>query len=388
MFKRKLKYQAFSIVLVALVGVAALFFMNNFAPSSMLPVEELDSGLGMNTEHTVHVIDEVPKETNEPASDVTQPQTEADMPVYTQPSSSMFNSMDDKEYGTWIWESPIQLGYTRAAQMLEYAAKEKFNVVYITIDDYLAVDALSAGQTKDTRKKQYFAALNQIVVKAGELNIEVDVEGGWKDWGDPKNTWKGYALIDFVKEYNDLYPRAKVRGLQYDVEPYLLATYEKNQSSVLLPFIEFIDESTTQMEKMDAKFSIVIPHFYDSAQKWTPTLTYKGEEAFPFTHLLNILDRKDGSSIIIMSYRNFFEGKDGVEELSVPELKEASTKGHSTKIIIAQETGDVSPDYVTFYGLPKEDLSYQLSTIHSSFAKYNSFGGSAVHYLDTYLELE
>jgi hypothetical protein len=89
-----------------------------------------------------------------------------------------------------------------------------------------------------------------------------------------------------------------------------------------------------------------------------------------------------------MSYRNFFEGNDGVEGLSVPELTEASANGYSTKVIIAQETGDVSPDYVTFYGLPKEDLSYHLSTINSSFAKYNSFGGSAVHYLDTYLELE
>lgn len=381
MLKRKPTYQASSITLVALAGAAALLFMNTVAPPA-LP-EEVDSRLGMNTTHTVHVSEEAPIEESKPAS---EPQTSE--PVYTQPSPSMFTSTQGKEYGTWIWESPIQMSYAKAVQMLEYAAKENFTVVYITIDDYLHVAALSAGETKETRKQEYFTALNRIVVKAQELGVAVDVEGGWKDWGNPKNTWKGYALIDFVKEYNQLYPRAKVRGLQYDVEPYLLAAYEKDKPSVLIPFIEFIDESTAQMEEVDAQFSIVIPHFYDSTQKWTPILTYNGETAYPFTHLLNILDRKAGSSIIIMSYRNFFEGSDGVEGLSVPELKEASASGHSTKVIVAQETGDVEPDYVTFFGLPKEDLTYQLSTINASFAKYRSFGGSAVHYLDTYLELE
>ncbi len=298
-----------------------------------------------------------------------------------------FDAMTGKEYGVWVWDSPVQMTAAKAEEVINQAAAADFNTVYITIDDYLDIAVLPDGATKTSGKQQYMNALNRIIVKAKALGIEIDVEGGWKDWGDLQNTWKGYALIDFVKEYNQLYPQAKIRGLQYDVEPYLLSTYERNKVGALLPYVAFIDESVKRMKNVDATFTIVIPHFYDSTQRWTPLLTYNEEVAYPFTHLLKILEQKPGSSIIIMAYRNFFTGADGVEGLSVPELKEASNGNYSTKVIIAQETGNVSPDYVTFFGLSKEELYVQLSTIQTSFAKYTNFGGSAVHYLDPYLEL-
>src|SRR5690606_32081869 len=114
-----------------------------------------------------------------------------------------------------------------------------------------------------------------------------------------------------------------------------LPTYEQNKAPHLLHFVEFVDQSMERLLNSDLRFSVVIPHFYDSKQNWTPLVTYAGRTDYTFNHVLRILDRKAGGSIILMSYRNFAEGKNGSIEISKVEVDEASD-GYRTKVIVAQ----------------------------------------------------
>ncbi|MBI2120901.1 MAG: hypothetical protein HYT94_04735 [Parcubacteria group bacterium] len=291
------------------------------------------------------------------------------------------------ELGIWIWESPLQMSEARETEFLNEIAKNKMTVAYVTVDDYLDIASLSAGPDKDNAKEAYFDALADFVRNAHERGIQVDAEGGAKNWSMDENRWKGYALIDFVKEYNRSRPGAKVRNLQYDVEPYLLPAYETNKEEILLGFIEFIDESARRMQDVDAGFSVVIPHFYDAAQKWTPKVVYNGTEKHTFSHLLSVLEKKPRSDLIVMAYRNFFDGDNGVKKISEAEIQEASSGGFKTRIIVAQETGNVPPSYVTFYGRSRTELFQALSDIDNHFSPYRSFGGAAVHYVDSFLDL-
>ncbi len=309
-------------------------------------------------------------------------------PEPTPTSSSTYTPSPGKEFGTWIWESPIKINVDYIDSMMNNLEANGFNALYITIDDYLDIAAMDEGSAKEAKKDVYFRSLSNIVSRTNQIGVAVDVEGGWRDWAITTNRWKGHALIDFVKEYNTKYPSTKVRGLQFDVEPYLLPTYEKNKASVLKTFIGFMDEITTRMQTVDAKFSIVIPHFYDSTQKWTPAINYNGKTKYTHTHLLDIMERKPGSAIIIMSYRNFFNGSDGTRQISEAEIKESTNNGYATQIIVAQETGDVSPDYVTFYGMKKTDVLENVNTIHESFKTYNRFGGVSIHYFQPFLGLD
>ncbi len=323
-----------------------------------------------------------------PAPMLVPPPTPAPPPVTpTPPPSNQVLTPDNNEFGTWIWDSPMQMSSSYRDTILSAAQTNGINVVYVTIDDYLDIAILPEGQSKDLKKKAYETALAQFIAAANAKGIVVDVEGGWRDWANSENRWKGYALIDFVKGYNQKNPSAKVRNFQYDVEPYLLSSYEKKKNQLLLAFVEFIDESATRMQSVNAGFSVVIPHFYDSLQKWTPQITYQGTTAYTYTQLLRVLEKKKGSNIIIMAYRDFFEGANGTRQISEPEIIEASNGGYSTKVIVAQETGNVSPDYVTFYNQPKSDLMSALSDIRSTFGGYRSFRGVAVHYIDAFLEL-
>lgn len=306
---------------------------------------------------------------------VTEPPTPIDVEDFD-PSSS--------EYGVWVWTSPYEMTSTERNSVIASASASNFNVIYLTIDDYLSIDALDEGPAKEAQKVAYSNALESFIIAANAKGIDVDVEAGWRDWAESGNTYKGDAIIDYAIEYNNSHSN-KIRGVQFDVEPYLLPSYESNKAAVLKNFVAFVDQSTSRIGSSSLRLSIVIPHFYDSAQKWTPAVTHDGITTYTFDHLLRILDSRKNSSIILMSYRNFAENDNGSIEISEVEVNTAVN--HPTKIIVAQETGNVEPDYVTFYGKSKSYLENQIALINQAFKAKNSFGGIAIHYLEPYLEL-
>lgn len=293
-----------------------------------------------------------------------------------------------REFGIWVWDSPKVMTPAHASNVITVARQNGFNVIYVTVDDYLELAEISNENERETLKDEYMLSLSVFVEAAKQAGISVDVVGGAKDWAMPDNRWKGYALIDFLKEYNERHGEARVRGLQYDVEPYLLGEYNTDKRKILKEYVEFIDESAKRMAAVDAKFTIVIPHFYDNAQAWTPSFSYEGEDAHTFTHLLRALKQKDDTSVIIMAYRNFFEDENGTRQIAEEEVKEASDGGYGTNIIIAQETGNVPPAYVTFYDYPKVSLYDALSEIQEYFKRYQRYGGVAIHYFDPFLKME
>jgi uncharacterized repeat protein (TIGR01451 family) len=324
--------------------------------------------------------------TTTPVAPVTSTTTAPTSPIPT-PTVTQPIIQKGKEQGMWVWSFPSQMNTTAGTEQMKAIASQGFNAVYITIDDYLDIAALPEGANKNTQKAAYFLNLNKFIKTAHGLGIAVDVEGGWKDWAYLANRWKGFALIDAAKEYNAAYPNAKIRAFQYDVEPYLLSEYETNKAKVLTEFVEFTDQSVNRLAGSDIKFSMAIPHFYDKNQAWTPTITYGGVTTHTFSHLLRILEKKPGSMILLMSYRDYFEGAGGTKEIALAEIQEASTGGYSTLVLVGQETGNVDPAYVTFYGSTKTVVLNMLGTISSAFGSYSNYGGTATHYIDSFLAM-
>ena len=305
-----------------------------------------------------------------PTTSALTPKLPAVMSV--QKNSPLFNVSAGKEYGIWVWDSPLSMTSGRMDTIVAQTKAEGMTVIYLTIDDVLT--------TKD--KARFTKALAAFVQKANAQGIAVDAVAGARDWAKPANRWKGYTIIDYVKEYNKTNP--KLRGFQYDVEPYLLPEYEGNKAPVLNDFIAFIDASATLLSSSGVRFAVVIPHFYDSTQAWTPKTTLNGVSDYTYTHLLRILNRNPNSTIIVMAYRDYFEGEGGTREIVTPEIQQAGT----TKVIVAQETGNVEPDYVTFYGQSRGELFSALGSIQNAFKNNAGFGGIAVHYFDPFIELK
>ncbi len=290
-----------------------------------------------------------------------------------------------KEQGMWIWDFPSQMLSSTADTKLKTLQAKGFNTVYITVDDYLDIANMADGSAKTATMNTYFSNLAAFVKKANGYGMQVDAEAGWRDWAKQENRYKGFAIIDMVKAYNSAHPEARLRGFEYDVEPYLLPEYETNKGPVLTDYVAFVDQSVQRLVGTDIKFSITIPHFYDDVVGWTPKITYGGTTDYTYTILLKILEKKPGSEILLMSYRNTFAGSNGTRAVSETEVKEAS--GTHTTVIVGQETGNVDPAYTTFYGMSKTDVANAISTIGSAFSSYSNYAGTAVDYLDPYMAL-
>ena len=86
-----------------------------------------------------------------------------------------------------------------------------------------------------------------------------------------------------------------------------------------------------------------------------------------------------------MAYRNSFFGYNGVNNIVQTEFK---VDKQYPKLIIAQETKQIYPEYTTFYGYSQKRLLKQLDEIYNKYKEYQSFGGIAVHDFNGYFELK
>ncbi len=313
-------------------------------------------------------------------------------PVPPNPSGPSDNlsdipKLDGKESGIWVWDSVDKMSEAKMQEVVLYAKHSGFNVIYLTIDDILQTLLLPTGSDKTNKLNTYSANLAKFIDIANASGLPVDAVAGWKDWSEPAHQHKPLAVMDFVASFNDT-QTLKFRSMQFDIEPYLLARYERNKASVLTNLVNLTDKIQIQSAIRGLPFAMVVPHFYDATQKWTPLVTFKGKKDYAFNHMLNILDRQAGNSLIIMAYRNYAVGDNGSIQISQKEVFDADATTGVTKIIIAQEAGPVDPDFVTFYDTSRDYMFSQIQILNNYFKDSNSFGGVSVHYMEPFALLQ
>ncbi len=291
------------------------------------------------------------------------------------------------EAGVWEWNDVSGMSSANMQNIVKAASANGFNVIYLTIDRYLdlAYETDSTQRAKDIAS--YSANLESFIALAHQYGIAVDAEAGWRDWGESAQRQKAVDIMSYVSSFNNTHP-AGFRGMQYDIESYLLPQYSDNQATVLQNYVGLVDILQKQAAKENLPLTMVLPHFYDRLQQWTPEITYGGATNYAYNILLSILGRKAGNRMIIMSYRNTAEGDDGAIALAQTEIQDAAAAGNGTKIIVAQETGDVTPAYVTFSNTSRQALFTQVAALNSAFGDQSSYGGIAIDYLDPFLKLK
>lgn len=302
-------------------------------------------------------------------------------------STYWFQKPEEKEHGSWLWTPTLQMTDSYMVMILDEAKQNGVNVMYMSIDSYLDIFTMPKGAARAEKKAAFVEKVRTFIRLANQRGIEVDAEAGWQNWAEEGHEYKGLAIVNFVKNFNKENSE-KFRGFQYDVEPYLLPEFKENPEEVLGRFISLIDKTEKFIGEDKLRFSVVVPDFFDEKDKMTPKFSYgDSRKASTFKHLLNILDRRENSSVIVMSYRNFAEGVDGSIEVTQNEMNTARKGRHITRIIVAQETGDVPPPYITFHNTSKNHFEQEISKINKAFSPSSNFGGLAIHYINAYLEL-
>ncbi len=294
-------------------------------------------------------------------------------------------SAKQREKGTWLWTPTVEMTPKYVNEIITGAKRNGVRNIYLSIDSYLDIYVMPDGKEKENKKKTFDSIIQSFITVAHKNNMTVDAEAGWRNWAEPGNEYKAFAIVDYAMQFNATHDE-KFRGFQYDIEPYMLDYYQTDKKAVLRNFVDLVKKTVALLENSDLEFSVVIPDFYDGASGETPRFIYGINYSYTFTHLLRVLDRKPGSTILVMAYRNQSEGADGSIEISEDEI--LSADGYSTKVVVAQETGDILPTSFTFYNTSLSSLNTQVDKIDKAFLDNESYNGIAIHYINALMELE
>lgn len=289
------------------------------------------------------------------------------------------------EKGTWLWTPTLEMTPAYWNSIIAGAKKNGINSIYLSLDSYLDIYVMPDGAEKTAKKKAFDDTLESFITAAHKNNMNVDAEAGWRNWAEPENEYKASAIVDYVLQFNARHTE-KLRGLQYDIEPYLLESYSNDKVTVLRNFINLVNKTVTRLDDSDLELSAAIPDFYDGPSGETPPFFYGLRYGYTLNHLLRILDRRPGSTLLVMAYRNFSEGIGGSIDISEDEIKTANA--YHTKIVVAQETGEISPSFITFYNKSLSYLNTHIQNIEEAFANHESYNGIAIHYINSLMKLE
>ncbi|MBI1974617.1 MAG: hypothetical protein HYS51_02100 [Candidatus Zambryskibacteria bacterium] len=379
------------IVVIVLVGYISLLTKRTTGPAH---TNSIDETLSLNSHK---VITDKAKMTEARFKDLAfaksknpllfSSQTAAVVRTVKSLAKSLKHKPVSKEYSTWIWTPVLLMTNDYIQNILSGAKVNGINTIYLSIDSYLDIFSMKEGPEKDREKEKFDKKVFQFIQEADKNGISVDAEGGWRNWAESGNEYKALAVLDYVKEFNSTHS-LKFSGFQYDVEPYLLLKYKIMPTAVLRNFVALVDKTENFLSPKKLRFSVVVPDFWDEIDKVVPIFEYQNKEGSVIIHLLDILDKNDENALIVMAYRNFAKGTDGSIEISNNEMETARSGLYNTKVIIAQETGDFPPPYITFHGMSKDYFNEQLTMIDQALGNNPNFGGFAIHYVNTLLELK
>ncbi|RXZ82073.1 copper amine oxidase N-terminal domain-containing protein [Paenibacillaceae bacterium] len=250
--------------------------------------------------------------------------------------------------GTWIWDSSII--EQEQEEILSFASKHDVNAIYLHIN-------------RDLAPKVY----QDFVRSAKEKQISVEALAGRPEWGLKANQEPIQKFMDWVLQYNaSATSNERFDGFHFDIEPYLLAEWKTNPTTVLEQWIHNLRFIEAEAKGSGLKITLDVPYWLNNFK--VPGTSYSLSAW--------MLEKFDG--LVIMNYRNHALGKNGIIDNAKAMLREATLL--NKQVIVAVETAkNTESDRTSFYSKSVDFMEQELQTAHQHFSPYASYAGMAIH---------
>ena len=222
--------------------------------------------------------------------------------------------------------------------------------------DRLYVDITGSALAVGDERARLASDVSALVRLADARGIEVGAVAGDPWWPSPQGHVDADAVLRFVADLDD--DGAGLAGLHIDAEPWGLDEWQENKSELSVAYLEFVDHVEQQRIRSGLATPVVylIPYWFDGSNGEAPTISFNGEERYPFDHLLNVVD--DGAALSVMAYRNRALGEGGIVDLASQE-----TAQQRVPVIIGVETAPIDPPTATFAGADLPTLRNELRLV-------------------------
>ncbi len=250
--------------------------------------------------------------------------------------------------GTWIWDS--RLIERDPDKIIGFASDNNVTSVYLQIDPDIAP-----------------AIYQDFIRSATEKRINVEALAGRPDWASKSKQDQIKKFIVWVQNYNaSVTPEERFAGLHFDIEPYLLPEWKTGNKAMLASWMDNMRLIEQETKGSGLKITLDVPF-------WLNTVKVPGTEYSFSAWLLEKFD-----CLVIMDYRNFALGRNGIVENGNAIMREASTL--NKQVIVAVETAkNVESDRTSFYAKGIEAMEKELQAAHQKLTRHSSYAGFAIH---------
>lgn len=250
--------------------------------------------------------------------------------------------------GTWIWDSRII--EREPDKLINFASDNHVTSVYLQIDADMAP-----------------AIYQDFIRSATEKRINVEALAGRPDWASKSKQDQIKKFIAWVQNYNaSVKPEERFDGLHFDIEPYLLPEWKTDNKAILASWMDNMRLIEQETKGSGMKITLDVPY-------WLNTVKVPGTEYSFSAWLLEKFD-----CLVIMDYRNFALGKNGIVENANAMMREAATL--NKQVIVAVETAkNMESDRTSFYAKSIEAMEKELQAAHQKLSRHSSYAGFAIH---------
>ncbi|MDR9855700.1 copper amine oxidase N-terminal domain-containing protein [Paenibacillus sp. VCA1] len=261
---------------------------------------------------------------------------------------SIMTSVAHVPKGTWIWDSRIIK--QDQDKIINFAKTKGVTSIYLQVDRDLGP-----------------AIYEDFIRKATSEGIQVEALEGRPEWVYKSKQEDIQKFIAWVKTYNaSAHPEARFMGLHFDIEPYALSEWTKDNKSILESWMDNLRLIEKETKGSGLNIAMDVPY-------WLNTIHVPGKNYSMSAWLLEKFD-----CLVIMNYRNHASGSNGIVENAQAMLREASTL--KKKIVVAVETvKSAEGPRVSFFSMSNEVMEKELQSAHNQLAHYASYGGFAIH---------
>lgn len=284
------------------------------------------------------------------------------------------NSNFARALWAWITASTSQdplYNDTNSQALINFCGTVGCNVIFLDIWRYLGGGNWTTANV--TRMKTFIDA-------ASKSGIHVYALAGDVGWGT-NHQWVMKNIVKPVMDYNVMVPNPTQRfdGFILDVEYWTDPnTYPADTHCPgLCDLVKAIKAVSNLPVGLFAAF------FLKDNDESRATITYNGKDAQDGEHFMDVAD-----FISVGTYRNHSADnqQDGPGQISLfePWYDYTSGEGRNFGLFCGSETTNVSPSYVTYYGMTKTQMETEHTAISSEFLVTTnaSFLGQAVHSYD------
>ena len=293
------------------------------------------------------------------------------------------------EVSSWIWNSPESLDGDKISELLDFADNENISTIYLNISDYIDIDEMKDDENKINKLNKFKGSLKLFLSVAHQKNMKVHALGGDSEWALSSHHYIPLKLLDFVISFNkENEDNLRFDGIQFDIEPHNLKDFNVNKKVILNDYLDLCNSlsqniietlSNNEIFK-DFQMGFVVPYWFDNENGNCPPVVWQEKEAklVVFT-LLDVLNRVKNGYLVVLSYRNVADGKDGSIIHAKTEIDYAQDSAKNVSVIIGQETTKVEPSKITFYGEERMGFKEEVLKIFDFFKDKEVFRGIGIH---------